>query len=124
MIGTRFNDILSGTDGANTIEGGGGSDAFTGFGGSDKFVTNGGDATIRDFELEGDEVDSIVTGDERLDQAFAGGLMEISGLFGLPEYNAVQPMADLFPTMVEVTSPNFKLLFSDLDEDVLFAFGF
>jgi len=51
LIGSAFNDTLTGTTGANTIDGGGGNDTIAGGSGADtfKFGPNFGHDTIKDF---------------------------------------------------------------------------
>jgi Ca2+-binding RTX toxin-like protein len=51
LVGSDFNDTLSGTTGSNTIAGGVGNDTITGGGGADtfQFGLNFGHDTIKDF---------------------------------------------------------------------------
>ena len=64
MIGSAYNDTLSGTQWANVITGGGGADTLSGRGGADTFVftaltdsTVAASDTILDFEHGVDKID-------------------------------------------------------------------
>jgi len=59
LMGSDFNDILTGNSGANTLDGGAGADTLTGGGGNDtfKFETGFGADTITDFTRDSDTLD-------------------------------------------------------------------
>jgi len=59
IVGTQFNDIITGDDHANILEGGGGNDALTGGQGADVFVVSqkAGNISIKDFEIDKDKID-------------------------------------------------------------------
>jgi Ca2+-binding RTX toxin-like protein len=64
VIGSRFDDDLSGDNAANAITGGLGADRLTGYGGADRFVftavaesTAAAPDTITDFEVGVDKID-------------------------------------------------------------------
>ena len=59
LMGSDFNDILTGNSGANTLDGGTGADTLTGGGGNDtfKFETGFGADTITDFTRDSDTLD-------------------------------------------------------------------
>lgn len=60
VLGSSFNDILIGNNGANILAGNGGSDRLTGGGGADIFVLspmNSGNITITDFQNGIDRID-------------------------------------------------------------------
>ena len=47
VIGTSFNDVLTGNNAANTLEGGSGADRLNGGGGADTLIGNGGKDTLQ-----------------------------------------------------------------------------
>ena len=47
VIGTSFNDVLTGNNAANTLEGGSGADRLNGGGGGDTLIGNGGKDTLQ-----------------------------------------------------------------------------
>jgi len=59
VVGTKYNDIITGDDNANILEGRGGDDILTGGQGSDVFVVSqeAGNVIIKDFEIAKDKID-------------------------------------------------------------------
>lgn len=70
IVGSAFDDVIHGDDGANILVSGDGNDELAGNGGADTFILNGGENTILDFDAdEGDQIhiDAGVYGVSSLD---------------------------------------------------------
>ena len=60
-IGSRFDDILIGNDGANTLDGRGGADRMAGYGGDDVYFVDSADDIVREEADGGDDTVVVLT---------------------------------------------------------------